>query len=160
MDLSVTKRTNQTTLSLAQIKLFIKVDYNDDDELINRLVFAAFDYFEAMTGIVLYEKEYQLYGSDVERNYTIPRMPINEVTELHINGYEKDVESFTKGITRKAIVCNEGDTIEVAFKAGSRTFDDKYFNIISEMVAFWYENRQSEALPQGLQMKLIQMQVL
>jgi hypothetical protein len=160
MDLSVTKRTNQTTLSLAQIKLFIKVDYNDDDELINRLVFAAFDYFEAMTGIVLYEKEYKLYASNVEKNYTIPRMPINEVTELLINGFEREVETFTKGITRKFIVCNDGDTLEVAFKAGSTTFDDKYFNIISEMVAFWYENRQSEEFPKGIHSKLIQMQVL
>jgi len=156
MDLNVTKKTNQTTLGLDAIKLFIKVDYNDDDSLINRLVFAAFDYFEAMTGIVLYSKEYELYADNVDANYQLPRYPISEVTALSINEKEVDITLYVKGNTRKYIVCSDGDTIEVAFKAGSTTFNDKYFNIISEMVAFWYENRQSEVLPAGLQQKLIQ----
>lgn len=151
--LAVTSRTNATTLSIDDVKLHLKVEYNEDDVLINKLIFSAFDYFENATGIVLYPKKYRLRNTLADAYYEIPLTPLGTVTALTI-----DTEDLTADIETMVIdgqVQNQYEAdITLEFSAGSDTFDNQYFNIISELVAYWYEFRNSEKLPDYLQQKI------
>jgi hypothetical protein len=152
---SLATRSKNLSLSLTAVKTFLKVDCTDDDLLIKRLVIAALDYFESMTGIVLSEKEYYYYNDRTDTNQVIPRTPITEVTDLMINTKSVEVEEFTKNIGGTLILKVAKDyEVECYFKAGSDNFNDEYYSIIMELIAYWYEFRQSETLPDYLISKI------
>lgn len=152
-------QTQGTTLDLQEIKTFLKVDYNDDDALINRLMFAAFDYFETMTGVVLYEKSYYIYNDNSDANYILPLYPITAISELKINDKmvaSGDYDDYIKGSKKKFIVCAEGDKVEVKFTCGAAKFDNRYYNVITELIAYWYEHRENEKVSENLNAKILQ----
>lgn len=154
-------------VTLAEAKLHLRVDFADDDALINSLITAARLWCEQMSGAAFFTQTWRLTLDDWPSDGVVllPRPPVKSVTS---------VKHYDSGGTQRTLVANtdyqvdldaspariapapdkswpsiqEGrlSPIEIVYVAGETTtgaIDARAKQAILLVVAHWYKNREA-----------------
>lgn len=98
MDLKQTA-TGDEPITLAEVKLYSKIDYTTEDSLITNLITAVRQQIEKFTGLSLVVSTYEAYWDYLPEEVTLPYPEQDEVKEVHING-TVSTDYTKKGLTQ------------------------------------------------------------
>lgn len=148
-------------VSMAELKAFLRVDYDDDDDLIEAMLKAVRKQCENFTGRALIEQTYSLFLDEIDKDHIqLPRQPLLEIIEVKL--YDSDDNSLIYNpinygvdlISGKLVLKNqvsagrEYNGIEISFKAGyGSNRDDVPSDLregIKRSVSYLYENRGND----------------
>ena len=146
-------------VSLAQAKLWLRVDHDAEDDLITALVSAARDYVEAQTGLALAPQTWRLAVRPSELPIELPRPPFGALlsAEALLNdGSTKAVplgDLLAVGVEPALVTLRQGaalpsGSIELrldytcALPAG---VPPRAMQVMKLLVAHWYEHREAAA---------------
>ena len=171
MSLILTTPPAAEPVSLAQAKLHLRVDSDDDDELISRLIVSGRKQTEAAAGVAMIAQGWSVFldrwpGPQVK----LPLHPVMAVEDVWVYG-EDDVAAqvdaahyFLDGVSRPArLVLRSGrlwpvpgrrsNGVEIAFTAGFGTdaedVPEPLRDAILRLVAHCYEHRGDERVALG-----------
>lgn len=168
-------KTAATTLpvSLEDAKDHLRVDINDDDVLIDRMVQAITESFERMYNTALITQTWTLYADNwPATQFVLPRMPLQSVTHVkytpyggsqtafdsskyHVDTYSKPgriiLESRSSWPSDELIDVNG---IEIEFVAGYGDNESDVPEPVRQAMLLtlgdWYENREDMIIAQGV----------
>lgn len=170
------RRTVEPTaepVSLAEAKLHLRVDVEDDDLLIERLISAAREYIEEATGRALLNQTWELtLDGWPEGNYIeLPRAPLSSVTSIvytdsddtdntfAATNYSVDTSSepgrvvLKSGCSWPTASLANGQAITVTYVAGYGSLPTNVPGQLRQAVLMltghWYENREAVLIGQG-----------
>lgn len=150
-------------ISTADAKLFLKVDINDDDDVINSLVKAATESAQEYTNRFFLETTLEQYGTTFADIRNLFKSPVSEIT--HVKYYDTDnvqqtlstsVYQVTPAIEPSTLmlkvdqsypdVADREDAVLVKYNVGYGTATtDVPYAIIQAVyltIGHWYQNRQ------------------
>jgi uncharacterized phiE125 gp8 family phage protein len=144
-------------VSLAQAKLWLRVDHDAEDDLIGGLVASARDYIEGQTGLALAAQSWRLSVPPFALPVELPRPPFGEllgVQALQADGTTDDLmlaDFFTVGVDPARILLRPGaclpwNTLELRFSYTCRLaagVPPRAIQAIRMLIAHWYENREA-----------------
>ena len=148
-----TEGATPTFLTTSEVKNFLRVDYTTDDTIIDLLIEAAYDAFEAFTNrsIRTYtiEAVWEQYGASVD----LPYAPVTSVTTVEYrfqDGTNNDVTSIWEqvGDTIRVLKPEEvgyGNRLVVTYDTGYATIPNKLKLGLLKWIATNYEDRQNTA---------------
>lgn len=73
-------------ITLAEAKTYLKVDYSDEDTLINLLISGIREQVELFTGLGIVARTIEYFDEEIPEEITLPYPEHLEVTELKLNG--------------------------------------------------------------------------
>jgi len=150
-------------VSLADVKMQMRVDYNDDDYHINGLIEAATATFEEMTGCALVAQTWDLSMRVPGGRVYLPKVPVQSITSISYYDRDEAQQSATVGdfhlfndIHRAWVEPKDGktwpdlfdrpDALTIRFVAGYATIEavpKEIRHAILLLVAHWYEQRSA-----------------
>lgn len=143
-------------VSLAKLKAYMKIDGNEEDELINDLQFAAYDWVGQFTGRSILTTEWKFIttplkaGSEVRHALPFPSLlEISKVSNLYSNIKRDETKAyyidFRHGVEYICAI-SKGVPIEVVYSAGfgpsAKFVPEAFHQAIKILVALWYEERE------------------
>lgn len=137
--------TGDEPISIDEVKLYSKIDYTAEDDLIESLITGVRQQVEHFTGLSLIEKEIEAFWDYLPEKVCLPFPEHNEIVEVKINGevstdYEKVGLSrfvlYPKSITVTGLVNKSfyvkyttlGTCGEIVKTEMLRLIDEKYRN--------------------------------
>src|SRR5215213_5238149 len=143
-------------VSLAQAKLWLRVDHDAEDDLIAALVSAARDYVEAQTGLALAPQTWCLAVRPTELPVEMPRPPFGSLLSAEAlldDGTTRAVplgDLLAVGVEPALVALRQGatlpsSTIELrleyacALPAG---VPPRAIQVMKLLIAHWYEHRE------------------
>lgn len=99
-------------VSLTEMKLWLKVDFSDDDDLITSLITAVREKIEVFIGKSLVSKTIEFFDEKINDEIALPFPPHDEIIELKING-ELSTDYYKTGLDRFIINPNYFFSTEV-----------------------------------------------
>src|SRR3954469_14002780 len=131
-------------VSLAQAKLWLRVDHDAEDTLIAALVSAARDYVEAQTGLALAPQTWRLSVRPTDLPVELPRPPFGALLSA---------EALLDDGTTRAVPL--GDLLEVGVEPALVSLrygaalpagvPPRAMQIMKLLIAHWYEHREAAA---------------
>lgn len=91
--------TGSEPITLADVKLYSKIDYTAEDSLITDMITAVREQIEKYTGLSLIASIYEAYWDYVPDEVRLPYPEHNEITEVKING-AVSTDYTQKGLTQ------------------------------------------------------------
>lgn len=168
-------------LTLTEVKTHLKIDLSNEDTLLNNLIKSAREFVEEYCNISLTEKQIEVYYNNIGSEIILPRAPLMTLDHFY---YYSDtyVETEVTSSLYKLITFNTFTESRILLKVGNvyptytsrfgikliltvgipSTTEDIVYGVPEEMktemlnlIAFKYENRQSEAdIPDEILSKL------
>ena len=145
-------------VSLSDMKSFLRVDYNDDDDLILSMIKAVRKQCENFTGRSLIEQNYSLFLDNIDRNaIQLPKQPL--ISVLNVKVYDRDdmasvlsSDNYNVDLIGGLVVLKTGvnsvrdyNGIEIEFTSGYGVLAEDVPNDLVEgikrSVSYLYENR-------------------
>ena len=106
--LKILEEDTSLPISLDEIKLFLKVDYNEEDELIKRALKTAIKQCEFLIGQTLIEKKYLYSIYNLNKKYVnLPYGSIKNIVSVKIidnNNLEKEINNYFVDTVANSIV--------------------------------------------------------
>ena len=145
-----TEGATPTFLTTAEVKNYIRVDYDVDDSFIDDLIEAAYDAFEGFTSRSLrtytIEAVWEQFGASVD----LPYAPVTSVTKVEYrfeDGTNNDVTSIWEQVGDEIRVLKPeqvayGNRLVVTYEAGYTTIPRKLKVGLLKWIASNYEDRQ------------------
>lgn len=160
-------------VSLDQVKTYLKVDYTDEDAMIAGLISRARRAVEEYTRRALLTQTWQQlmdYGPFMTE---IARPPLQSVTKIEVTGFDGTVTQVDPSVyvvdtvsTPGRIILNPGQvwpvwptmrgfaSFKITYVAGygnlALTVPEPFIQVIYELVAFWYLNREGQNVPNDI----------
>jgi uncharacterized phiE125 gp8 family phage protein len=143
-----------------ELKSYLRVEHNEDDEFIASLGVAARDYVERATNLILAESTwlYKLKNFPLsDLSITLPLYPATDVESITYrlaDGTEKDFDDYhladnriilDYGCSFPSDILDDGEPVAITFTAGYGEDEcpEMAKQAIKYIVALWYENRIS-----------------
>ena len=145
-----TEGATPTFLTTAEVKNYIRVDYDVDDSFIDDLIEAAYDAFEGFTSRSLrtytIEAVWEQFGASVD----LPYAPVTSVTSVEYrfeDGTNNDVTSIWEQVGDEIRVLKPeqvayGNRLVVTYETGYTTIPRKLKVGLLKWIASNYEDRQ------------------
>lgn len=151
--------TPDSPVSLADAKLFLRIEHDAEDALITSLIASAVDYGEKYTGRDFSVKTWDCYSSDICYGDALPYIELQRAPYVSIQGFNNSVDGSyvdntnyiikNKSGYARLLVTGELPNIDtsvaynykVSFTSGYSTIPDGIKTAILEHVNFLYENR-------------------
>lgn len=145
-------------ISLSECKNFLKIDYDEDDELLSKMITAAAQKFENYTSQALVSQTWQvMYKQFCEDDIKLPTYPVSAITKVETISYSGEhnvfatrLYEFDQASQRLSFkVFPFGYFLKIDYIAGYG--DDASFipedikNALLNHVAYMYENRATTA---------------
>jgi len=147
-------------VSLAEVKLHLRVDISTDDTLITALIAAARQMVEERIGISLLTQTRDVYGLTFPTGtvLTLPYGPVQSVTGVYYTETDSanestfDATSYLTQVWRDAVVLKSGytwpnnATMRVRYVAGytaAASVPQRIKQAILLIIGHWYENREA-----------------
>lgn len=86
-------------ITLSEAKLYLKVDYTDEDALITSLIKSVREHVENFTGLALVAKTVEVFMDYIPERIELPFPEHNAITEVKFNGEVSDAYLIT-GLTQ------------------------------------------------------------
>jgi uncharacterized phiE125 gp8 family phage protein len=147
--------TFQEPISLSDMRLYMRVDYDADDNLIESMISEARAELEEKFNIAMIQDTLITFTlSQVGYAIAFPISPFQEVVEVRRNGVTlnngTDYEVVGYGANAKvALSAYECGVIEISYKAGYNQCPNDLQKAIKILVADNYDNRDSTDLPES-----------
>lgn len=161
-----------TPVSLAEAKAHLRVDHDDDDELITAMIAAATDHVDGWSGVLGRALVTQTWRQDFDCFHACLRLPlapavsITAVKYVDPDGVEQTVDSnnyelrsdgdgpYVQFFTTFAApaISLEGKAVSVTYVAGYGEADDVPAPIrhaMLLMIGHWYDNREAAVVTSG-----------
>lgn len=90
VSLSCTASTGTEPITLAEAKLYLRVDTDDDDNLISAMITGARAAAEGRTHRVLTQTTWQWVASEIKGTVQVPLTPCTACTDIKVNGESVD----------------------------------------------------------------------
>ena len=148
-----TEGATPTFLTTSEVKNYLRVDYTTDDTIIDLLIEAAYDAFEAFTNRSLrtytIEAVWEQYGASVD----LPYAPVTSVTTVEYrfeDGTNNDVTSIWEQVGNQIRVLKPeevayGNRLVVTYSTGYASIPNKLKLGLLKWIATNYEDRQNTA---------------
>lgn len=148
-----TEGATPTFVTSAEAKSFMRVDYTTDDTIIDLLIQAAYDAFEAYTNRSLRTYDivavWEQYGASVD----LPYAPVTSVTTVEYrfeDGTNNDVTSIWEQVGDQIRVLKPeevayGNRLVVTYSTGYASIPNKLKLGLLKWIATNYEDRQNTA---------------
>lgn len=148
-----TEGATPTFVTSAEAKAFMRVDYTTDDTIIDLLIEAAYDAFEAYTNRSLRTYDivavWEQYGASVD----LPYAPVTSVTTVEYrfeDGTNNDVTSIWEQVGNQIRVLKPeevayGNRLVVTYSTGYASIPNKLKLGLLKWIATNYEDRQNTA---------------
>ena len=144
-------------VSLAEAKLHLRVDHDDDDTLIEGLIRAATDHLDGWTGILgrcLVEQEWRQDFDTFEPSLPLALGPATSIVKVEAGGQAVDQAIYTlqtdaAGMSRVTFTEQLQGPVSVTYKAGYPVEDGKaqipaaLRVAILLLVGHWYQTREA-----------------
>lgn len=145
-----------TSEKLEAIKLHLRVDHDEEDELIKTLINATREYAENTLCERAFEvQKLELVTNVIANEINLPRPPLVSVDGVYVetDGIETEASYSLVSVGEPALVIIKDslvnvDKIRIEYTAGYHTPPAEYLLWQKLMVAHYYENRQA-ILPLG-----------
>lgn len=137
------KNYNVEVISLSLVKSFLRVDGEQDDQLITFLLNAVIDFAEEKLGIVIGKKDYEYQVEEIG-DILLPKKYIVSVNSVKIGGVDINF-TFLNGIVK----IKENTTvfpITINFTAENVKIDNDVKMALLRHVFLMYENRSTEGI--------------
>jgi len=152
-------------MSLADAKVHLRIDHDNEDAYIERLISSAWKFIENRTGIICLDTEFALYLDQWPDSGVIylKKKPVTEIskveylatdtdteyTELVTTKYQSDVITIPARvrITDSPSLGDQLNAVKVTFKAGyasASSIPENIIKAIEILIGHLYENRQEE----------------
>lgn len=149
--LNIISASNELIVSLEAAKNFLKIDYEDDDEFIAKLIKTATNQCETYINKTLFEKNYLYSLYEIKYNSVfLPKSPVKsiETIELVAQNQEKivlAVENYYLDEIAGVLIFKNMPTnfyrIDIKYVAGTSLIDEELIQGILMHVARMYEDR-------------------
>lgn len=128
-------------ITLEQAKSWLKVEVDNDDEIIDVLITAARIACEGYTGISFVERSVTAILNNSLGNIKLPYGPINNVTSVtDIEG--TDVSGYTiTGVAHKRLLSPVINYVEVEYTAGYFSLPQHFKTALKEQLTWMYQHR-------------------
>jgi uncharacterized phiE125 gp8 family phage protein len=140
-------------ITLAEAKLFCRVEHFDDDALIDQLILSATKHVERVTGWALNPQTQQKSHKRVSEIIRLPHWPVNAVTDIERVGtttvsvasnFDVDLTERPARVTPiDGMTLASGEVIRISYTVGSNDPPDDLRQAVLMLVAHWYENREA-----------------
>jgi uncharacterized phiE125 gp8 family phage protein len=143
-------------VTLAEVKAHTRVDFDDDDALLNTLMGAAIEHVETVLGRQLMSATYELHmGGFPAGHLSLPRPPVSSVESVTYRDRDGTEQTFTDflayldrdapfiaPVTSWPATEDHPDAVVVRFIAGFDQVPDRARVAILSLVSHWYEHRE------------------
>jgi uncharacterized phiE125 gp8 family phage protein len=163
-------------VTLSEIKAHARIEYADDDALLNGLISAAREWLESYTGRSLLAQTWRLW-LDVwpTTGVVLPKAPVQSISQVMLYAADNSSSVWNAAAYRleqaaypPRLILNDGqswpaygrlrDGISISFISGysaAGTVPESLKLALKQLVTFWYEQRgdingQGEAVPSGI----------
>jgi len=123
-------------IDLEEVKLYLRVVGNEEDELIKSFVLAAIRKAETITNRSITQKEFLFYV-DEALAFELPYPPFVEIVSINVENYELDERD-----TLAKVILQEAQDVEVQYKAGYEKLPEDMKVWLLATTATIYENRE------------------
>lgn len=104
-------------ITLAEAKAFLRVDYDDEDALIQTLIASARDRLETHLNITMISRSMRWSGSSGEA-VKLPRWPVISVDSVNVDGVQTDNIIADIRCRPGQVTIGAADAVEIIFTAG------------------------------------------
>lgn len=158
-EISVESETGTLSISSADVKSYLKIDYSDDDTLILNMITSARVYLENYLSRDLVGKSRKYYIPLSETGkFDIPFSPINSIIYVQVDGVNLATGSYeVNGIKDKSIDLKQTNAKNVIVRYNTKSIAEQediqinaIHNAIKIIVADLYENRSNYVIGQAI----------
>lgn len=146
MDISATV-TGLEPLNIDEVKNYLKIDFDEDDLLLNDMITGAREQAEQFTGLSLVEKTIVLFETEYDYEIELPYPEHDEVIKVEINGEDYTNNIQVIGNKEKTVILpliydssSTGDGVEITYTT-TGICPKPIKNALLKNIADWYENR-------------------
>lgn len=152
-----TNITGNEPVTLAEMKLYLRVDHDAEDALIGELITAAREWAETHTEKAIVQQSVTAYFDQFTREIELPLGNVNSVTAIRSDGDVLAPESYRLLVGSPSAVYFIGtlpraedgsQSIEVEYSAGYAEAPKRIKQAIKIMVADMYEHREAQVIGQ------------
>lgn len=139
-------------VSLAEAKLHLRVDHNDEDAQILGLIRAATEHLDGWTGILgqcVVEQTWRQDFDALAACVPLPLGPVLSITEITVDGEPLDDSSYSlaidgagRGYVEFDGVAGSGP-VSITYKAGYALIPEPLKVAILLLAGHWYQNREA-----------------
>jgi uncharacterized phiE125 gp8 family phage protein len=156
LDIQVTEPETPTEpVTLADVKAWANIDFNDDDALITSMIIGARQDIENATNLALVAKGITLYA-EASGDTDIISLPYGDASTIVVKGVESDETLSAKTVgsdyylrANRFVVLNTAGNYQVTYTAGT-VVPQALKEAIKMLVAYRYNNRGDQDKQQGL----------
>ena len=146
-------KTDATSLAIAleDVKNFLKIDFDDDNDFLKRLIKTASNQCETNINKTLVERTYVYSLYEVKKKFIIlPYQPIKSIESIKMTKKNSDVVEFTTndylfdnigGIINLKKNLDDFYRLDIEYKAGLQKIDDELVHAMLIHIARMYEDR-------------------
>jgi hypothetical protein len=124
-------------ITLADAKEYLQVDFDTDDDLIERLITAARKYVEQYCGITIVNSTYELNWHHYDYPAILPYGQVLTIESIKVDTETVDADTSVKN----GVVYKVGNLLEVEYTAGFDVVPDDLINAIYEVLKLMYDGR-------------------
>lgn len=152
-----TAQTGTEPVSLADMKLYLRVDHNDEDDLIESLIVTAREWAETHTEKAIIEQDVTAYFDDIEREIELPLGNATDITAIRNGSDVLDPSTYKLLIGSPSAVYflgnlpeteKEAQSIAIEYAAGYAVTPKRIIQAIKILVADMYEHREAQVIGQ------------
>lgn len=145
-DVSPVETGGAEPVTLAQMKEWLRVDFDEDDDVITALIVAARQGVEMFCNISIVDKNITM-TADWAGEWELPYGPVKTITTVASDATLQVLDDgyFTDGTLFKTLRFNCG-RVKVVYNAGYTTVPSDLITDIKRVVSYLYEHRGDESL--------------
>lgn len=140
MNLKVITEPTEEPISLDDVKSFLRIDYNDDDKLLEIMITAAREHAETFTRRSIAKKTYELTLNDYASRVSLPNPPTISVESVLNDGQAIEYE-LVEEQGRSILTLNSEATI--TYQAGYKNVPKTIIQAMLILISHFYENRET-----------------
>lgn len=140
--IQIISETGTELVSLSEAKSYCKVDYNNDDGLITRMIEQARVWCENYISKDIMSKQRKYFLPKTNGLFDLPFAPVNTIDEVKINGTTSTAYEII-GLNKETLELNSGENEKVEITYTTLGLDDVLIKqAILQLIGTYYENRE------------------
>jgi hypothetical protein len=140
--IQIISETGSELVSLSEAKFYCKVDYNNDDGLITRMIEQARVWCENYISKDIMSKQRKYFLPKTNGLFDLPFAPVNTIDEVKINGTTSTAYEII-GLNKETLELNSGENEKVEITYTTLGLNDNLIKqAILQLVGTYYENRE------------------
>lgn len=136
-------------ISLAEAKLYLRVDHSDEDLLISELIVAVRQFSEDYLGQSLVTQDWLVEYNCPQSVILLPMAPVLEILEVRHEDIIISADTYTFNAPQTlALLTQQGGTLSVRYRAGEDSINQPYAlkQAMLAHIALCYEQRGMDLL--------------